>query len=230
MFSLLHEKRHLLATVVATTAISAVTALVGAGPSTAAAGAPTSGAVATSVDPYSAAAARGLLTESQMPKVNEVQRWTRLAEPRAARTTVCQRGSIQSLGALGHARRDFRMPGARASNVVLKYRSRTAAAAAYMKVRAWRSYCDEGLAAGAVLLYRGPYKHVSTPYGAASYFQITWKASRSAEEGWFEWVGVTRRGARISIVTWRVGGMDANYDIDPTIAALKNAHRKLTRV
>jgi len=230
MFSMLDEKRHLLATVVAATAIGTVTALAGTSPSSAATSAPTAATVATSVDPYSAAAARGLLSESQMPKVNEVQRWTRLAEPRRSRTTVCQFGSIQSLKAPGHARRDFRMPGARASNVVLKYRTRTAAAAAYNKVRSWRSYCDEGLPAGAVLLYRGPHKPVATPYGPASYFQITWKASPSAEEGWFEWVGVTRRGARVSIVTWRVGGMDANYDVDPTIAALKNAHRKLARV
>jgi len=230
MFSTLHEKRQLLATIVASTAIGAVTALVGAGPSSAATGAPASGMVATSVSPYSAAAARGLLSESQMPKVNEVQRWTRLAEPRTSRTTVCQKGSISSLKAAGHARRDFRMPGARASNVVLKYRTRAAAAAAYTKVRSWRNNCDEGLPAGAVLLYRGPHKAVATPYGAASYFQITWKKTASAEEGWFEWAGVTRRGARVSIVTWRVGGTDANYEVDPTIAALKKAHRKLANV
>jgi hypothetical protein len=226
---MLDRKSHILAISVSSAAIAAATALFGAGISGAATKPDSSWSITSSVDPLSAAAARGLLSSRQMPKVNEVQQWTRLAEPRNSRISVTQKGRLASL-APGHARRDFWMPGGRASNVVLNYRRRAAATEGYKTVLAWRSNARAGLPDGAILLYRSPYKTVSTPYGEAAYFQITWKSDPSAEEGWFEWVGVTRRGHKVSIVTWRIGGTDANYETDPTIATLKTANRMLGRV
>ena len=229
MSRMLNQRRHPVALELVAAVTAAVTALLGTGTGGAANTPALSGGIATSIDPLSEAAARGLLSASQMPKVNEVQRWTRLTEPRTSRITVSQKGQLAAL-APGHARRDFRMPGGQASNVVLNYRTRAAAVAGYEKVKAWRSNVRAGLPDGAVLLYRGPHKPVTTPYGSASYFQFTWKARAAAEEGWFEWVGVTRRGHKVSLVTWRVGGTDANYDVDPTIASLKAANQALGRV
>ena len=178
----------------------------------------------TAVDPNDA-----LLRAAQMPVVNEVQDWQRVAT-RTGRFTRFQRGPLAALGATDKARRDFVLPGAQATNVVLTFDDAAEAAQAYAAVRAWRQHTDRKVPDGGRLLYTGRTKAVTVRSGVASYFDVAYKVDASALEGTFEWVGVTQRGASVSIVVWRVGGQDASYEVDPTVAALKAANAKLGRL
>jgi hypothetical protein len=191
--------------------------------------APASAAVAeavttTAVDPNDA-----LLRAAQMPVVNEVQAWQRVAT-RTGRISRFQPAPFAALDPSGKARRDFVLPGAQATNVVLTFDDTAEAAQAYAAVRAWRQHTARKIPDGGRLLYTGRTKSVAVRSGAASYFDVAYKVDDSALEGTFEWVGVTQRGARVSIVVWRVGGQDATYDVDPTVAALKAANAKLARL
>ncbi len=56
-----------------------------------------------------------------------------------------------------------------------------------------------------------------------------YKDHPASDEGWFEWVGAVQHGNRVSVVVWRVGGADASYNVDPTIAALQAARAALAR-
>ena len=178
----------------------------------------------TAVDPNDA-----LLRAGQMPVVNEVQDWTRVAA-RPGRISRFQPAPFAALGANDKARRDFALPGAQATNVVLTFDDPAEAAQAYAAVRAWRQHTDRKVPDGGRLLYAGKTKAVAVRSGVASYFDVAYKLDDSALEGTFEWVGVTQRGATVSIVVWRVGGQDATYDVDPTVAALKAANAKLARL
>ena len=75
--------------------------------------APTTSPVATTVvdpnDPH-----RALLRADQMPVVNDVQHWTRVAT-RHTRVSRSQTGARSDLGFTAKARRDFAEPGARAT-------------------------------------------------------------------------------------------------------------------
>jgi hypothetical protein len=68
------------------------------------------------------------------------------------------------------------------------------------------------------------------PAGRASFFTFVYKTDRDADEGTFEWIGVTRCDAAVSIVAWRVNGADATYDVDPTITSVQAANAKLARL
>lgn len=178
----------------------------------------------TAVDPNDA-----LLRAAQMPVVNEVQDWKRV-DTRTGRISRSQPGPLGELGATDKARRDFALPGAKATNVVLTFDDAAEAAEAYAAVRSWRQHTDERIPSDGRLLYTGKNRPVAVQSGVASYFDFTYKLDDSALEGTFEWVGVTQRGATVSIVAWRVGGQDASYDVDPTVAALKAANAKLGRL
>lgn len=196
----------------------------GAATSTPASAAVDEAVTTTAVDPNDA-----LLRADQMPVVNEVQDWQRL-DTRKGRISRSQPGPLADLGATDKARRDFALPGARATNVVLTFDDAAEAAQAYTEVRSWRQHTDERIPADGRLLYTGKNRPVTVQSGAASVFDFTYKLDDSALEGTFEWVGVTQRGATVSIVAWRVGGQDASYDVDPTVAALKAANAKLGRL
>ena len=45
-----------------------------------------------------------------------------------------------------------------------------------------------------------------------------------------ELFGVTQRGHAVAIVTWRVGGQDSNYDVDPTVVSLQTANHFFAKV
>ena len=178
----------------------------------------------TAVDPNDA-----LLRAAQMPVVNEVQDWQRVAT-RTGRISRFQPAPFAALDANDKARRDFVLPGAQASNVVLTFDDAADAAQAYAAVRSWRQHTARKIPDGGRLLYTGKTKTVAVRSGVASYFDVAYKVDDSQLEGTFEWVGVTQRGATVSIVVWRVGGQDASYDVDPTVAALKAANAKLGRL
>ena len=178
----------------------------------------------TAVDPNDA-----LLRAGQMPVVNEVQDWARVAT-RAGRISRFQPAPLTALDANDKARRDFALPGGQATNVVLTFDDTAEAAQAYAAVRSWRQHTDRKVPDGGRLLYTGKTKAVAVSSGVASYFDVAYQLDDSALEGTFEWVGVAQRGATVSIVVWRVGGQDATYDVDPTVAALKAANAKLARL
>ncbi len=194
----------------------------------AATAAPTTSAVATTAvdpnDPHSA-----LLRADQMPVVNDVQHWTRVAT-RHTRVSRSQTGALSGLSFVAKARRDFAEPGAQATSVVLTFADAAKAQAAYVEVKAWRKHTGDRIPSAGKLLITGDATSVDVPAGRASYFTFDYKTDRSASEGTFEWVGVTRRGAAISIVAWRVNGADATYDVDPTIAPVQRANAKLARL
>ena len=190
--------------------------------------APTTSPVATTVvdpnDPHVA-----LLRADQMPVVNDVQHWTRVAS-RHTRLSRSQTGALSDLGFVTRARRDFAEPGAQATSVVLTFADAARAKAAYVEVKAWRKHTGDRIPSGGRLLFTGDATPVDVPAGRASYFTFVYKTDRDADEGTFEWVGVTRRGAAVSIVAWRVNGTDATYDVDPTIAPVQTANAKLARL
>jgi hypothetical protein len=187
----------------------------------------TRAAATTAVDPNDPRGA--LLRADQMPVVNDVQHWTRV-DTRSTRLSRSQPAPLASLGYTAKARRDFAEPGARATSVVLTFADAAKAKAAYTEVKAWRKHTGDRIPSGGKLLFTGDSTAVQVPAGRASYFSFVYKTDRSAFEGTFEWVGVTRRGAAVSIVAWRVNGADATYDVDPTIASVQTANAKLARL
>ncbi|MGN6687215.1 MAG: hypothetical protein ACTHK1_06725 [Actinomycetales bacterium] len=168
-----------------------------------------------------------LLAASQMPKVNSVQRWTATS----TRATFVSY-QPQWRGQLHAARQDFRVSGGRAISAVFTFPTEAKAkAAAADLLDVTRSELRRHLPRGAVLLY-GPAKvtKVAVPSGMAGYTSLVSKPSAASIEGSFEWLGVTQRGRAMSVVVWRVGGQDATYEVDPTIAALKAANTRLARL
>jgi len=170
-----------------------------------------------------------VLRASEMPTVNEVQDWRRVAR-RASRVSSAQPVSLASLGATDRSRRDFALSGGRASSVVLTFDDVTEASDAYAEIRSWRGHSGDNVPAAGRLLFTGKHVPVNVERGRASYFSFVFKSDRAADEGTFEWLGVTRRGAAVSIVAWRVIGQDATYEVDPTVASLQAANRRLVRL
>ena len=169
---------------------------------------------------------RALLDAGQMPRVNELQAWTVAADEA---TFVGFDGD--DLGAADTARRDFALPGGKAANVVLKFADEASAKAAYDNiVTSDKAGLEAALPAGGELLY-GPGERVTVNVvdGQAAFSSIIYKDDPTSDEGWFEWVGAVQHGDTVSVVVWRVGGTDASYDVDPTIAALKAARTALAR-
>jgi hypothetical protein len=190
--------------------------------------APTTSPVATTaVDPNDPHGA--LLRADQMPVVNDEQHWTRVAT-RHTRMSRSQTGPLSDLSFVTKARRDFAEQGAQSTSVVLTFADTANAKAAYAEVKAWRKHTGDRIPSAGKLLFTGDAIAVDVPTGRASYFTFVYKTDRDADEGTFEWVGVTRRGAAVSIVAWRVNGADATYDVDPTIAPVQTANAKLARL
>ena len=187
----------------------------------------TTPAATTTVDPNDPRGA--LLRADQMPVVNDVQHWTRV-DTRTTRLSRSQPAPLSTLGYTDRARRDFAEPGAQATNVVLTFADAAKAQEAYAEVKAWRQHTGDRIPSAGRLLFTSKPSAIEVPAGRASYFSFVYKTDRSSTEGTFEWVGVTRRGAAVSIVAWRVKGSDATYDVDPTIASVKTANAKLARL
>jgi hypothetical protein len=181
----------------------------------------------TVVDPNDPRGA--LLRADEMPVVNDEQHWARVPT-RSTRLSRSQPASLASLGFTDKVRRDFAEPGAEATSVVLTFTHSATARAAYAEVKAWRKHTGDRIPSAGKLLFTGDATSVDVPAGRASYFTFVYKTDRSAFEGTFEWVGVTRRGAAVSIVAWRVSGADATYDVDPTITPVQTANAKLARL
>ena len=212
----------LLATTGALAAV--VTALGVTGPASAAEGTPETAVTTTVVDPNDA-----LLRVNQMPVVNDVQNWSRVAT-RHSRVSTAQPEALSALGFTDKARRDFAIPGGRASNVVLTFADKAAAVDAYAEVKAWRQHTGDNIPAGGQLLFTSKNQPVTVEQGRGSYLSFVFKSDKTSDEGTFEWVGVTRRGTAVSIIDWRVDGSDATYDVDPTISSVQAANSKLARI
>jgi hypothetical protein len=201
-----------------------VTALGVTGPASAAEGTPETAVTTTVVDPNDA-----LLRANQMPVVNDVQDWSRVPN-RHSRVSTAQPEALSALGFTDKARRDFAIPGGRATNVVLTFADKAAAVDAYAEVKAWRQHTGDNIPAGGQLLFTSKNKPVTVEQGRGSYLSFVFKSDKASDEGTFEWVGVTRRGTAVSIIDWRVNGSDATYDVDPTIASVQFANVKLARI
>jgi hypothetical protein len=215
-------RRAVLATTGALAAV--VTALGVTGPASATEGTPETARTTTVVDPNDA-----LLRAGQMPVVNDVQDWSRVAT-RHRRVSSAQPEALSALGFTDRARRDFALPGGQATNVVLTFSDAAAATDAYAEVKAWRQHTGDNIPAGGQLLFTDRNMPVAVERGRGSYLSFVFKTDRTTDEGTFEWVGVTRRGNAVSIVDWRVDGQDATYDVDPTIASVQAANVKLARI
>ena len=201
-----------------------VTALGVTGPASAAECTPETAVTTTVVDPNDA-----LLRANQMPVVNDVQDWSRVAT-RHSRVSTAQPEALSGLGFTDRARRDFAIPGGRATNVVLTFADKAAAVDAYAEVKAWRQHTGDNVPAGGQLLFTSKFKPVTVEQGRGSYLSFVFKSDKTSDEGTFEWVGVTRRGTAVSIIDWRVDGSDATYDVDPTISSVQAANSKLARI
>ena len=201
-----------------------VTALGVTGPASAAECTPETAVTTTVVDPNDA-----LLRANQMPVVNDVQDWSRVAT-RHSRVSTAQPEALSALGFTDKARRDFAIPGGRATNVVLTFADKAAAVDSYAEVKAWRQHTGDNVPAGGQLLFTSKFKPVTVEQGRGSYLSFVFKSDKTSDEGTFEWVGVTRRGTAVSIIDWRVDGSDATYDVDPTISSVQAANSKLARI
>ena len=176
--------------------------------------------------PPGVASGKALLGAGQMPRVNEVQTWT-VAPDEAPFVAFDGKG----LGATDTARRDFQLAGGKSANVVLTFADEAAAKAAYDAiVTTDKTEPKAGLPSGGQLLY-GPGERVAVEVaeGQAAFSSIIYKDDPASDEGWFEWVGAVQHGDTVPVVVWRVGGTDASYDVDPTIAALQAASTALAR-
>jgi hypothetical protein len=178
----------------------------------------------TSVDPNDA-----LLRARAMPEVNEVQDWARVAA-RRGRVSAAQPGSLKTLGAADTARRDFALPGASATNLVLTFDDVASAGRAYREIKTWRWHTGDNVPESGEVLYTSGQTRVDVERGRGTYFSFVFKADRASDEGTFEWLGITRRGADVSLVAWRVDGQDATYEVDPTIASVQAANEQLARL
>ena len=177
----------------------------------------------TTTDP-----SRALLRAAEMPEVNEVQDWER-TQRRPGRVSLSQDDSFRSLGAEQIARRDFGIDftTSLASNVVMTFDTAAEAKSAYQEVKGWRQHTGDNIPDQGRLLYTGPGVPVTVEQGRGLYYSFVYKLDEDEQEGVFEWVGVTRRGTAVSVVAWRVGGQDATYEVDPTIASVERANEKL---
>lgn len=183
-----------------------------------------SATVSTAVDPNDA-----LLRAGQMPVPNQEQDWARVAT-RHRRVSNAQPAALKALGFEDKARRDFAIAGGQATNVVLTFANAAAAKDAYAEIKGWRSHTGDNVPAKGTLLFTDKRRPVEVEAGRGSYFSFVFKSDKDALEGTFEWLGVTRRGDAVSIVAWRIGGQDATYEVDPTIASVKTANAKLARL
>ena len=208
-------------------ALATVAGTAVAGSATAAVSPTVTPSATNAVDPNDPRAA--LLRADQMPVVNDVQHWSRV-DTRSTRLSRSQPAPLASLGYTDKARRDFAEPGAQATSVVLTFADAAKAKAAYAEVKGWRKHTSDRIPSSGKLLFTSDPAAIAVPVGRASYFTFVYKTDRDADEGTFEWVGVTRRGAAVSIVAWRVNGADATYDVDPTIASVQTANAKLARL
>jgi hypothetical protein len=181
-------------------------------------------AVTTAVDPNDA-----LLTKGQMPVVNDVQDWSRVAV-RHTRVSNAQPTALKALGFEDKARRDFAIAGGSATSVVLTFADVDAARDAYAEIKGWRSHTGDNVPAGGALLYTSKNTPVDVEAGRGSYLSFVFKSDTNADEGTFEWLGATRRGAAVSLVAWRIDGQDATYEVDPTVASVQTANAKLARL
>jgi hypothetical protein len=218
------HRRSAVALVAGAATAAVVAGAVVAAPALAVDGAPDAGRTTSAVDPNDA-----LLTKTQMPVVNEVQDWKRVPV-RHRRVSTAQPTALTSLGFEDKARRDFALPGAESTDVVLTFADAAAAREAFAEIKAWRRHTGDNVPAKGELLYTSKQTPVAVPEGRGSFFAFVFKSDTRSEEGTFEWLGVTRRGAAVSVVAWRVGGTDATYEVDPTIASVKAANAKLGRL
>jgi hypothetical protein len=175
----------------------------------------------TAVDPNDA-----LLPATSMPEANDVQDWATVAK-RRGRVSNAQPEPLAALGATDRARRDFALPGGEATSVVLSFDDPAEARDAYREVKTWRRHTGDHVPDAGRLLHTGKHAQVEVASGRGTFFSFVFKSDRSADEGTFEWLGVTRRGAALSLVVWRVGGQDATYEVDPTIASVRAANENL---
>ena len=175
--------------------------------------------------------AAALLRAAEMPVVNDVQDWERVPR-RPGRVSLSQEDSFSRLGATGIARRDFGIDftTSLATNVVLTFDDDAAARAAHREVKGWRQHTGDNVPDQGALLHTGAGTPVAVEAGRGLFYAFGYTLDRDEEEGVFEWVGVTRRGAAVSVVAWRVGGTDATYETDPTIASVQRANEKLARL
>lgn len=199
-------------------AVAVIAGTVVATPALAAGEASSTSVTATAVDPNDA-----LLTSAKMPVVNQVQNWRRVPV-RHTRVSKAQPAPLKELGFQTKARRDFALPGAQATNVVLTFAEVDQASAAYAEIKSWRQHTGDNVPAAGALLYTSTNMPVDVEKGRGSRFAFVFKGDKAAEDGTFEWLGVTRRGAAVSVVAWRVGGTDATFEVDPTIASVKAAN------
>jgi hypothetical protein len=188
------------------------------------------GSVSATTTPASAVdTSAALLRAGQMPVVNEVQDWTR-TERRRGRISNAQTESLRELGATDIARRDFALPGATGSSAVLAFDSVVDAKAAYREIKSWREDTGANVPDEGRLLFTEPLRSISVDEGTGAYFGFVFVEEEDAVEGTFEWLGVTRRGADVSVVAWRVGGTDATYEVDPTLRSVRLANKKLAKL
>jgi hypothetical protein len=180
--------------------------------------------VTTAVDPNDA-----LLGRAQMPVVNDVQDWSRVAV-RHTRASTAQPTALSALGFEDKARRDFSIPGGSATNVVLTFADVADAKGAYAGIKGWRSHTRDNVPADGALLFTDKTRPVDVEAGRGAYFSFVFKTDKNADEGTFEWLGVTRRGDAVSLVVWRIDGQDATYEVDPTIASVQTANAELARL
>ena len=212
----------LAAAVLATTAVASGVIAAAAGTAVADEGA--TAVVTTAVDPNDA-----LLGKGQMPVVNDVQDWSRVPV-RHTRASTAQPTALKALGFEGRARRDFAIPGGSATNVVLTFADTADAKDAYAEIKGWRAHTGDNVPAGGALLFTDRTRPVDVETGRGAYFSFVFKTDTNADEGTFEWLGVTRRGDAVSLVVWRINGQDATYEVDPTIASVRTANAKLARL
>jgi hypothetical protein len=184
-------------------------------------------AATTSVDPNDPRGA--LLRADQMPVVNDVQDWSRVAT-RSTRASNAQASPLKGLGFESKARRDFAIPGGSATNVVMTFDDAVEAREAYVEIKGWRQHTGDHVPAAGELLFTDKTREVDVAKGRGAYFAFVFKSDTTSDEGTFEWLGVTRRDNTVSLVTWRIDGQDANYEVDPTIASVKAANAKLARL
>ena len=175
-------------------------------------------------DPHGA-----LLRADQMPVVNDQQHWARVAT-RHTRVSRSQTGALSDLNFVAKARRDFAEPDAQATSVVLTLPTRRRRRRRTPRSRPGASTPATASRRPASLLFTGDATPVRHAGRARVVLHVRLQDRPKCLQGTFEWVGVTRRGAAVSIVAWRLNGADATYDVDPTIAPVQTANAKLARL
>ncbi len=170
-----------------------------------------------------------LLRPRQMPVPNQEQDWARVAT-RHRRASSAQPSSLKALGFEDRGRRDFAIPGGLAPNVVLTFADAADAKAAYREVRSWCSHTGDNVPAGGALLFTDKTRRVEVRAGRGAYCSFVFKSDKNADEGTFEWLGVTPsryRGVSNRVADQRPG-RDLRDRPDHRVGAAANA--KLVRL